>query len=166
MVAPPFGGVLYEFCGKAVPFIILAFVCLFDGFLMILIMRPMKAKQVRFIFSSNYFKHISYFNISFNSIPISPVCSIFVTFNITARGRICSTRRNPYLASSHWSTHCMLLWSVGSCKCFSCFPWTNDFKMDERDNGCWGMAARSHLVRSKGLIYQKRTILIEKIFQT
>ena len=46
LVAPPFGGVLYEFCGKAVPFIILAFVCLFDGFLMILIMRPMKAKQV------------------------------------------------------------------------------------------------------------------------
>ena len=46
MVAPPFGGVLYEFCGKAVPFVVLAFVCLFDGFLMILIMRPMKAKQV------------------------------------------------------------------------------------------------------------------------
>ena len=47
LVAPPFGGVLYEFCGKAVPFVVLAFVCLFDGFLMILIMRPMKAKQVR-----------------------------------------------------------------------------------------------------------------------
>ena len=46
-MAPPFGGVLYEFCGKAVPFVILAFVCLFDGFLMILIMRPMKAKQVK-----------------------------------------------------------------------------------------------------------------------
>jgi DHA1 family vesicular acetylcholine transporter-like MFS transporter 3 len=45
LVAPPFGGVLYEFCGKAVPFVVLAFVCLFDGFLMILIMRPMKAKQ-------------------------------------------------------------------------------------------------------------------------
>ena len=46
LVAPPFGGVLYEFCGKAVPFVILAFVCLFDGFLLMLIMRPMKAKQV------------------------------------------------------------------------------------------------------------------------
>ena len=46
LVAPPFGGVLYEFCGKAVPFVILAFVCLFDGFLLVLIMRPMKAKQV------------------------------------------------------------------------------------------------------------------------
>ena len=46
LVAPPFGGVLYEFCGKAVPFVILAFVCLVDGFLLLLIMRPMKAKQV------------------------------------------------------------------------------------------------------------------------
>ena len=26
LVAPPFGGFLYEFCGKAVPFIVLAFV--------------------------------------------------------------------------------------------------------------------------------------------
>lgn len=45
LVAPPFGGFLYEFCGKAVPFIILALVCLFDGFLLLLIMRPMKAKE-------------------------------------------------------------------------------------------------------------------------
>ena len=53
LVAPPFGGVLYEFCGKAVPFVILAFVCLFDGFLLVLIMRPMKAKQVNFKKSEN-----------------------------------------------------------------------------------------------------------------
>ena len=46
LVAPPFGGFLYEFCGKAVPFVILALVCLFDGFLLLLIMRPMKAKEV------------------------------------------------------------------------------------------------------------------------
>ncbi|CAB4057591.1 SLC18A3 [Lepeophtheirus salmonis] len=46
LVAPPFGGVLYEFCGKAVPFIILAFICLIDGLLLLLIMRPMKAKQM------------------------------------------------------------------------------------------------------------------------
>ena len=46
LVAPPFGGVLYEFAGKAWPFVILAFVCLFDGILLLLIMRPMKAKQV------------------------------------------------------------------------------------------------------------------------
>lgn len=45
LVAPPFGGFLYEFCGKAVPFVILALVCLFDGFLLLLIMRPMKAKE-------------------------------------------------------------------------------------------------------------------------
>lgn len=45
LVAPPFGGFLYEFCGKPVPFVILAFVCLFDGFLLLLIMRPMKHKE-------------------------------------------------------------------------------------------------------------------------
>jgi len=44
-VAPPFGGVLYEFCGKAVPFVILSLVCLLDGFLLLLIMRPMKHKE-------------------------------------------------------------------------------------------------------------------------
>merc|ERR1719458_1904776 len=44
LVAPPFGGFLYEFFGKALPFIILAGVCLIDGFLLILIMRPMKHK--------------------------------------------------------------------------------------------------------------------------
>ena len=46
LVAPPFGGFLYEFCGKAVPFIVLAFVCLIDGALLILIMRPMKVKSL------------------------------------------------------------------------------------------------------------------------
>ena len=46
LVAPPFGGFLYEFCGKAVPFIVLAFVCLIDGVLLLLIMRPMKVKLV------------------------------------------------------------------------------------------------------------------------
>jgi MFS family permease len=45
LVAPPFGGVLYEFCGKAVPFVILSLVCLLDGFLLLLIMRPMKHKE-------------------------------------------------------------------------------------------------------------------------
>ena len=44
LVAPPFGGFLYEFCGKAVPFVVLAFVCLIDGVLLLLIMRPMKVK--------------------------------------------------------------------------------------------------------------------------
>ena len=45
LVAPPFGGFLYQFCGKSVPFIILALICLIDGFLLLLIMRPMKAKE-------------------------------------------------------------------------------------------------------------------------
>ena len=44
-MAPPFGGFLYEFFGKAVPFVILAGVCLLDGMLLILIMRPMKHKE-------------------------------------------------------------------------------------------------------------------------
>ena len=38
LCAPPFGGLLYEFCGKEFPFIILALVCLLDGFLVYLIM--------------------------------------------------------------------------------------------------------------------------------
>ena len=46
LVAPPFGGVLYDIAGKALPFVILSFVCLFDGFLLLLLMRPVKAKQV------------------------------------------------------------------------------------------------------------------------
>lgn len=45
LVAPPFGGFLYEFCGKPVPFIILAFVCLFDGILLLILMKPIKDKQ-------------------------------------------------------------------------------------------------------------------------
>lgn len=45
LVAPPFGGFLYQFAGKSVPFIILALICLFDGLLLLLIMRPMKAKE-------------------------------------------------------------------------------------------------------------------------
>merc|ERR1719270_2148981 len=45
LVAPPFGGFLYQFAGKSVPFIILAGICLVDGLLLLLIMRPMKAKE-------------------------------------------------------------------------------------------------------------------------
>merc|ERR1719242_1328299 len=45
LVAPPFGGFLYQFAGKSVPFIILALICLVDGLLLLLIMRPMKAKE-------------------------------------------------------------------------------------------------------------------------
>lgn len=42
LVAPPFGGALYQFCGKAVPFIILALVCALDGAMLLLVMKPIK----------------------------------------------------------------------------------------------------------------------------
>ncbi|XP_054608941.1 probable vesicular acetylcholine transporter-B [Dunckerocampus dactyliophorus] len=40
LAAPPFGGVLYEFAGKRVPFLVLAFICLVDGFLFLTLIRP------------------------------------------------------------------------------------------------------------------------------
>ncbi|GLV45385.1 Vesicular acetylcholine transporter [Carabus blaptoides fortunei] len=42
LVAPPFGGALYQFAGKEVPFLILAFVSLIDGFMLLLVMKPLK----------------------------------------------------------------------------------------------------------------------------
>lgn len=42
LVAPPFGGILYQFGGKEVPFIILSLVCLLDGVLLLFVMRPVK----------------------------------------------------------------------------------------------------------------------------
>lgn len=44
LVAPPFGGALYQFAGKEVPFLILAFVSLADGFMLLLVMKPIKAQ--------------------------------------------------------------------------------------------------------------------------
>lgn len=46
LVAPPFGGALYQFAGKEVPFLILAFVSLIDGFMLLLVMKPLK-DQIR-----------------------------------------------------------------------------------------------------------------------
>ncbi|KAA0718027.1 putative vesicular acetylcholine transporter-A [Triplophysa tibetana] len=40
LAAPPFGGVLYEFVGKRVPFIVLACVCLADGILCLTVLKP------------------------------------------------------------------------------------------------------------------------------
>ena len=40
LVAPPFGGILYEYTNESVPFIFLAFLALFDGILLIFVMRP------------------------------------------------------------------------------------------------------------------------------
>lgn len=42
LVAPPFGGALYQFAGKEIPFLILALVCLFDGLMLLLVMKPIK----------------------------------------------------------------------------------------------------------------------------
>ncbi|XP_044018411.1 vesicular acetylcholine transporter isoform X3 [Aphidius gifuensis] len=46
LVAPPFGGALYQFAGKSMPFLILAFVSLADGFMLLLVMKPLK-DQIR-----------------------------------------------------------------------------------------------------------------------
>ncbi|XP_057339093.1 vesicular acetylcholine transporter isoform X1 [Microplitis mediator] len=42
LVAPPFGGALYQFAGKEMPFLILAFVSLADGFMLLLVMKPLR----------------------------------------------------------------------------------------------------------------------------
>lgn len=42
LVAPPFGGALYQFAGKEVPFLILALISLLDGFMLLLVMKPLK----------------------------------------------------------------------------------------------------------------------------
>jgi len=42
LVAPPFGGALYQFAGKEVPFLILALISLMDGFMLLLVMKPIK----------------------------------------------------------------------------------------------------------------------------
>ena len=42
LVAPPFGGALYQFAGKEMPFLILAFVSLLDGLMLLLVMKPVK----------------------------------------------------------------------------------------------------------------------------
>jgi len=40
LFAPPFGGFLYEFAGKAVPFLTLSFIALVDGFLVLCFVQP------------------------------------------------------------------------------------------------------------------------------
>lgn len=44
LVAPPFGGALYQFAGKEVPFLILALISLMDGFMLLLVMKPLKTQ--------------------------------------------------------------------------------------------------------------------------
>ncbi|XP_055952885.1 synaptic vesicular amine transporter-like isoform X1 [Argiope bruennichi] len=45
MIGPPFGGVMYEFVGRAAPFLALAFLSLFDGFLQLLVLQPKVTKE-------------------------------------------------------------------------------------------------------------------------
>ncbi|XP_058045194.1 synaptic vesicular amine transporter isoform X3 [Ahaetulla prasina] len=42
LVGPPFGSVLYEFVGKAAPFLVLAALTLFDGAIQLLVLQPSK----------------------------------------------------------------------------------------------------------------------------
>ncbi|XP_075902301.1 synaptic vesicular amine transporter [Nelusetta ayraudi] len=44
LVGPPFGSVMYEYVGKTAPFLILAFLALFDGALQILVLQPTKVE--------------------------------------------------------------------------------------------------------------------------
>ncbi|XP_074855778.1 vesicular acetylcholine transporter [Carettochelys insculpta] len=40
LVAPPFGGTLYQFAGRRAPFLVLACVCLLDGLLLLAVIKP------------------------------------------------------------------------------------------------------------------------------
>ncbi|XP_034041326.1 probable vesicular acetylcholine transporter-A [Thalassophryne amazonica] len=45
LVAPPFGGILYQFAGKRVPFLILACICLADGVLCLTVLKPFSSRE-------------------------------------------------------------------------------------------------------------------------
>ena len=45
LFAPPFGGILFEFAGKAVPFLLLATIALIDGALLLLVMKPVRKER-------------------------------------------------------------------------------------------------------------------------
>ena len=45
LFAPPFGGILYEFAGKCVPFLLLALAALIDGLLIVFVMRPARKER-------------------------------------------------------------------------------------------------------------------------
>ncbi|KAG9510029.1 Synaptic vesicular amine transporter [Fragariocoptes setiger] len=40
VIGPPFGGIMYEFVGKASPFIVLSFLAMFDGLLQLMVLQP------------------------------------------------------------------------------------------------------------------------------
>jgi len=45
LIGPPFGGIMYQFVGKSAPFIILAFLALFDGGLQLLVLQPQVCRK-------------------------------------------------------------------------------------------------------------------------
>ncbi|CAL8368069.1 putative vesicular acetylcholine transporter-A [Gadus morhua] len=45
LVAPPFGGILYQFAGKRVPFLVLAVICLIDGIMCLAVLKPFSNKE-------------------------------------------------------------------------------------------------------------------------
>ncbi|KAK2169376.1 hypothetical protein LSH36_10g01041 [Paralvinella palmiformis] len=45
LFAPPFGGILYEFAGKCVPFVVLALIALIDGVLLFIVMGPVRKER-------------------------------------------------------------------------------------------------------------------------
>ncbi|XP_050392505.2 vesicular acetylcholine transporter isoform X2 [Patella vulgata] len=45
LFAPPFGGILYQFAGKVVPFLVLACLCLVDGILLLTVMKPVRKER-------------------------------------------------------------------------------------------------------------------------
>ncbi|CAH1795026.1 unnamed protein product [Owenia fusiformis] len=45
LFAPPFGGVLYQFAGKEVPFVLLAVLALLDGILLLVVMKPVRQQR-------------------------------------------------------------------------------------------------------------------------
>ncbi|XP_078497247.1 vesicular acetylcholine transporter [Lissotriton helveticus] len=44
LVAPPFGGILYEFVGKKMPFLVLASISLMDGLLLLCVIKPFSSR--------------------------------------------------------------------------------------------------------------------------
>ncbi|KAK3090761.1 hypothetical protein FSP39_014410 [Pinctada imbricata] len=45
LVAPPFGGVLYQFAGKVVPFLFLSSMCFIDGVLLLFVTKPVRKER-------------------------------------------------------------------------------------------------------------------------
>uniref|UniRef100_A0A8C6KET7 Solute carrier family 18 member A2 n=1 Tax=Nothobranchius furzeri TaxID=105023 RepID=A0A8C6KET7_NOTFU len=52
LVGPPFGSVMYDFVGKTAPFLILAFLALFDGALQLFVLQPTKVEPEQVLIST------------------------------------------------------------------------------------------------------------------